>query len=144
MDLFEPSSGSQVHDNNAGIFHSGLFWTVELPNGALHFSRDGRRAMVQAKDVPVIDTFQFASPFNVPATVSFRVEWEAIGSPQQLGLGTTVAATDPAALLGMIAPARSIGEFEGAELGSSFVTNAATTDPLGYAELGRERNGVFL
>ena len=78
MDLFEPSSGSQVHDNNAGILLSGLFWTVELPNGALHFSRDGRRAMVHAKDVPVIDTFQFASPFNVPATVSFRVEWEAI------------------------------------------------------------------
>jgi hypothetical protein len=144
VDLFEPSSGSQLHDNNAGILLSGLFWTVELPNGALHFSRDGRCAMVHAKDVPVIDTFQFASPFNVPATVSFRVEWEAIAPAQQRGFGKTVPATDPGAFLGTIAPARSIGQFEGVELGFSFVTNAATTDPLGSAELGRERNGAFL
>ena len=48
-------------------------------------SRSGRRAILEAKDVPVIDTFQFAGPFLVPSTVSFRIVWEATGPPEQLG-----------------------------------------------------------
>jgi hypothetical protein len=56
-------------------------------------SRSGRRATVEARDVPVIDTFQFANPVSVPATVSFKIESEAIGSPVQLGSGNAVPAT---------------------------------------------------
>ena len=95
--------------------------------------------------MPVIDTFQFANVFNVPSTVSFKIEWEAIGPPVQLGSGNAVPATDPAAFLGMFAPARSTGQFSGAEIGFRFVSKRrASTDPLGYAQLGTERNGVFL
>ena len=44
-----------------------------------------------------------------------------------------------------LAPARSTGQFSGAELGFSFVSKrGASTDPLGYAQIGTERNGVFL
>ena len=43
--------------------------------------------MVAAKDVPVIDTFQFANPFLVPATVSFLVKWEATGPSRKRGSG---------------------------------------------------------
>src|SRR3712207_8381174 len=60
-------------------------------------SQDGRRALLAAKDVPVIDTFQFAGPFLVPATVSFTVKWEATGTPEELGSGKAVPPTDPAA-----------------------------------------------
>ena len=42
-------------------------------------SRDGRSALLAAKDVPLIDTFEFAGPFLVPSTVSFIVKWEATG-----------------------------------------------------------------
>ena len=133
-----------MHDNNGGILLSGLFWTVELPDGAFRMSRTGMRAIVEAQNVPLIDTFQFASPFLVPSTVSFRVEWDAIGPPEQLGSGNAVLATDPAAFLGTFAPARSIGQFAGAELGFSFVTRRGASTDLGYAELGTERNGVFL
>jgi hypothetical protein len=95
--------------------------------------------------LPVIDTFQFASAFSVPATISFKIEWEATGQPEQHGSGNMVAATDPAAFLGTFAPARSTGQFSGAELGFSFVSKRrASTDPLGYAQIGTERNGVFL
>ena len=134
----------QVHDNNGGILLSGLFWTVELPNGAFRVSRNGRRAIVEARNVPVIDTFQFASPFLVPATVSFRVEWDATGAPEPLGFGSAVPATDPGAFLGMLAPARSTGQFSGAELGFSFASRPGASTDLGYAEIGTERNGVFL
>jgi hypothetical protein len=108
-------------------------------------SRDGRRAMVVAKDVPVIDTFQFAGTFLVPATVSFKVEWEATGPSRKLGSGNAVPPDDPAAFRGTFAPARSTGRFSGAELGFSFVSKpGASSERGGYAEIGKERNGVFL
>ena len=108
-------------------------------------SRDRRRAVVVAKDVPVIDTFEFAGPFLVPATVSFLVKWEATGPPKELGSGKAVRPKDPAAFRGTFAPARSTGRFSGAQLGFSFVSKpGASSEQRGYAEIGRERNGVFL
>ena len=108
-------------------------------------SQNGRRAIVEARDVPVIDTFQFSSPFLVPSTVSFRVEWDATGAPEQLGLGSAAPTpTDAAAFLGTFAPARSTGQFSGAELGFSFASKRGASTDLGYAEIGTERNGVFL
>jgi hypothetical protein len=107
-------------------------------------SQSGRRALVEARDVPVIDTFRFANAFNVPSTVSFKTEWEATGPAVQLGSGNAVPATDPAAFLGMFAPARSTGVFSGAELGFSFVSKRGASSDLGYAQIGTERNGVFL
>ena len=108
-------------------------------------SRDGRRAVVAAKDVPVIDTFQFGGSFLVPATVSFKVKWEATGPLEELGSGTAVPPDDPAAFRGRFAPARSTGRFSGAELGFSFETKpGASSERGGYAEIGTERNGVFL
>ena len=92
----------------------------------------------------VIDTFQFASQFLVPATVSFRVEWDATGPPEPLGSGNSVDPTDAAAFLGTFAPARSTGQFSGAELGFSFASKRGASTDLGYAEIGTERNGVFL
>jgi hypothetical protein len=144
IDLFELGSGSQVHDYNGGIPPSGLFWTVELPDGAFHMSRDGRRAVVAAKDVPVIDTFQFGGSFLVPATVSFLVKWEATGPSHKRGSGKAVGPKNPAAFRGTFARARSTGRFSGAELGFSFVSKPGANTERGYAEIGTERNGVFL
>jgi hypothetical protein len=107
-------------------------------------SGDGRRAVLAAKDVPVIDTFQFANPFLVPSTVSFKVKWEATGPPEELGSGNAEPPTDPASFLGTFAPARSTGRFSGAELGFSFVSKPGASSDRGYAEIGTERNGVFL
>ena len=53
-------------------------------------------------------------------------------------------ATDRAAFLGTFAPARSTGQFSGAQLGFSFESKRGASSDLGYAEIGTERNGVFL
>jgi hypothetical protein len=132
-----------VHDYNGGIQPSGLFWIVQLPDSAFRVSRDGREAILKAKDVAVLDSFQFGGPANVPATVSFTVRWTATGAPQRRGRGTTVPPTDPAAYLGSFAPARSTGTFSGSALGFSFRSRPANT-ARGYAQIGRERNGSFL
>jgi hypothetical protein len=115
---------------------------VELPGDAFRVSHDGRRATLEAKDVCVLDSFQFGGPINVPASVSFKVRWEATGPRERRGKGSTVPATDPAAFLGRFANARSTGSFSGSEVGFSF-KGMGDTD-RGFAELGPERNGVFL
>jgi hypothetical protein len=75
--------------------------------------------------------------------VSFRIRWEATGPAQNLGSGSSVPATDPAAFLGEFAPARAEATISGTELGFAFRSDSASSD-RGFAELGRERNGVFL
>jgi hypothetical protein len=144
VDLFEPGSGSQVHDNNGGILANGLFWVVPLDDDSIRGSRDGRRLVLRARDVPVIDSFQFFGPNQIPASVSFEVEWRATGPFVERGSGTAVPPTDRAAFLGRFAVARSTGTFSGAEFGFGFRSDPGVSSDRGFAELGRERNGVFL
>jgi hypothetical protein len=146
VDLFVPGSGTpaqQVHDFNGGILASGLFWTVPAGERGLRVSRDGRRAVLELDDVPIIDSFQFFGPDQIAASISCRVEWCADGPFARRGSGAHVPPTDMAAFVGDIAPARSSGRFEGEEWGFAFDSERAGTD-RGYAQLGRTRNGVFI
>jgi hypothetical protein len=144
VDLFEPGSGSQVHDLSGGILPSGLFWTLALDDDALHVSHDGRRAALDVEDLPVIESFRLFGPNNTPATLSFHIEWQAIGPFVDRGKDATVAPTDPAAFLARFAVARSTAQFEASELGFSFTSNRDVSTDRGFAEMGRERNGAFL
>jgi hypothetical protein len=144
-----PGSGTpdappaQVHDFHGGILASGLFWTVPAHDRNLRVSRDGRRAVLEMRDVPVLDSFQFFGPNQIAASVSFRIEWRATGPFMAHGRGTAVPATDRAAFAGDIALAESTISSVGEEWGFSFRSDRATTDG-GHAQLGRTRNGVFL
>jgi hypothetical protein len=121
-----------------------LFWVVELPEDAIRISNHGRRASVQADDVCVLDSFQFGGPVNVPASVTYKVEWEANGPSVRRGKGKAVPADDQAAFLGDFAPALAKGTFSGRELAFSFKSDPGASSARGYALLGTERNGVFL
>jgi hypothetical protein len=104
-----------------------------------------RRAVLHVKDLPVIDTFQFFGPSDTPALVEFRAEWRATGPAVPRGMGTSVSPSDPGAFLGEIATAVSTMTFSGEEIGFACESNGrVTTSPRGYAQIGRERNGVFL
>ncbi|HYY81566.1 MAG TPA: hypothetical protein VFD04_20655 [Actinomycetes bacterium] len=115
---------------------------MQLPDRAFTVSHDGRRATLEAEDVCVLDSFQFLGPTSVPASLTFKVRWEATGPREPRGQGTAVPATDPAAFLGRFAEARATGSFSGSELGFSFAGRGDTDRT--FAELGPERNGVFL
>lgn len=118
-----------MNDFNGGIFPNGLFWTVQLPSDA--FSLSDRQAKLRVVDVPVIDSFQFAGPNVVPATVDIEVAWRTVGPPEGLGSGTGVPETDPAAFLGRFAPARAIAKFSGSELGFRFRSNPGASSDAG-------------
>jgi hypothetical protein len=144
VDLFDPGSGSQVHDYNGGILASGLFWTLPLDDDALRVSHDGRTAVLDAEDVQVIDSFTFGSGIGTPASLSYHIEWQATGPFVDRGSGATVPLTDHAAFLARFAVARSTAHFEASEFGFTFSSDPGVSSDLGYAQMGRERNGVFL
>lgn len=111
----------------------------------MNFQIDSRKGIFHVQNLPVIDTFQFGGANSTPAMVDFHVEWEATGPAVPRGMGSSVAATDPGAFLGEIAPAVSTGSFSGEEFGFAFESNrGASTSPRGYAQIGTERNGSFL
>ena len=105
---------------------------------------DGRRAVLQVKNLPVIDSFQFFAPNTSPALVDFRAEWRATGPAVARGSGDAVAPTDPAAFLGQIAPAVSTISCSGEEFGFTFKSGSGSTADGGWAQIGTERNGVFI
>ena len=144
MDLFEPSSGSQVHDINGGVLASGLFWTLPLDDDALHVSDDGRRAVLDVEDIQVIENYVLFGPNSTPAALSFHIEWQATDPFVDRGKDATVPPTDPAAFLARFAVARSTAEFEVSEFGFSFRSDPGVSTDQGFAEVGRERNGAFL
>jgi hypothetical protein len=142
VDLFEPGSGSQVHDYNGGILASGLFWTLPLDDDALRISHDGRKAILHVEDVEVFDTFTFGSGIGTPASLSFDIEWRATGPFVERGQDGAVPPTDHAAFLARFAVARSTAAFSASELGFSFASNPGVSTDQGFAEMGRERNGT--
>jgi hypothetical protein len=143
VDLFDPGSGSQVHDYNGGILASGLFWTLPLDSHALRVSHDGRTAILDVEDLQVIDSFTFGSGIGTPVTLSYHIEWQATGPFVDRGSDATVPPTDHAAFLARFAVARSTAQFEASELGFSFSSDPGVSSDRGYAQMGRERNGVF-
>jgi hypothetical protein len=141
--LFDPSSGSQVHDLNAGTLPNGLLWTAQLPNNAFEVGRDGQVARLTLRAQPLVDNFQFQGPLAIAAQVSLDVRWRATSSPIERGKGAAVDPKSPAAFTGNFAEASCIGMVSGFETGFSFKTSEITAANF-FAEMGRERNGVFL
>ena len=133
-----------MHDYNGGIPPSGLFWTVELPPEAFWVSARQKRARLRLRNFPLIETFTFLGPHDTQAVLSMTIEWEALEDRVALGSGKSVPLEDPAAFRGRFARARSIAHFSGRQLGFSFESNPGVSTDEGYAEIGRERNGIFL
>jgi hypothetical protein len=96
------------------------------------------------RDLPVIDSFQAFGPFEGPAKVSFDIEWRATGATTAVGQGTDVPPTDPGAFQGQHAEAVSSGIFSGVGVGVGFEVSGQAEPGRGYAEIVRERDGVFL
>jgi hypothetical protein len=133
-----------MHDYNAGIPPSQLFWTIELPQEAFWVSGRQKYAKLYLRDFPLIDQFTFLGPHDTPAVLSMTIEWEALEDRVRLGSGKEVPPDDPAAFLGRFAKARSTAHFSGRQPGFNFESDPGLSTDRGYAQIGRERNGLFL
>ena len=141
--MFDPGSGSQVHDLNAGILPNELNWTAQIPDNTFQVSPDDQVASLTLRAQPLVDNFTLFGPLSIAAQVDIDVLWQATGAPLGRGKGAAVEPTSPAAFTGHFAEARCTGTISGFETGFSFTTGPLTSDAF-FAELGSERNGVFL
>jgi hypothetical protein len=142
----DPLSSAQIHDYEPGIAPNGVFWTVPVPNDAVQVDAGAGRAVLELTNMPIQDFFDFFNSIThaVPpedALVSFRVEWNVDGpwktvdNPAEdfrFTFRESVAA-DGASI---VWSAQNDGGF-------SFQSDPAGESVNLYANLGRERNGVF-
>lgn len=117
---------------------------MAIPAHAFFLSEHHGRARFRVKDVPLVETFVFGGPNTVPAVATVEVEWDAVEDPVDRGLGTSVPATDPGAFSGRFARSRAVGAFSGSTFGFDFHSLRGASSDQGFAEIGAERNGVFL
>lgn len=89
------------------------------------------------------DTFVFANNVSVAGEISMDVTWDADGPPVRRGFGTDVPPDDFGAFLGDFADASCTGTAQGNETGFSFESGPLTAENF-FAEMGLQRNGVFL
>ena len=141
--MLDPGSGSQVHDLSPGTLPNGLLWTAQIPGNAFQVSPDGQVARLTLRTQPLVDTFVFGGPLAIAAQVNIDLLWRATSEPIERGQGAAVEPTSPAAFIGHFAEALCTGTISGFETGFSFKTGELTSADF-FAELGTERNGVFL
>ena len=102
----------------------------------------GTTAHLRLRDQPVVESFQFLGPNEIPAKVSVDVRWTATGPVAHYPPGSTDP-TAPSYFAGTFREALAQGTFAGSEAGFSFGPARASSHGL-WAEIGQERNGIFL
>jgi hypothetical protein len=133
-----------VHDFNAGIADSGLFWTIQAPDDAVTFSKNGKVAHLHMDDVPVIDSFQFLGEHSVPGTVSFDMSWVGSGPKVHFKPGSDDP-TDPTFFDGKFRSAVATGSFSGSnDDGFVFSSDPGASSEGVFAEIGTESNGIYI
>lgn len=128
---------------NPGVLLNGLFWTTELPSDSFRVSGGGTRASFEAYGVPLANTLVFAGDRAIASSVDINLSWNATGPRQLRGFGDQVPPDDFGAFLGRFAEANCSGTVQGRQTGFSFVTGPLTSATF-FAEMGPQRNGVFL
>jgi len=81
----DPSHATQIHDYNPGITGSGLFWTIAIPDEAVHAEFNEAKAEFKLSDLAIPDygsipngLFHLAPP--LPGKVSFEIRWSGATS----------------------------------------------------------------
>jgi hypothetical protein len=108
------------------------------------WSGDGRTVTVKAKDIAVKDSFTFGGPNEVAARVSFTVKWR-MNTDHARSYEASHDRKSPQAFEGTFWDATATATMSGSESGFSFTSSGVSTrGPKGWAEVGAERNGVFV
>jgi hypothetical protein len=143
VDVYEPGPGDQLHDLNPSFAPpTGLFWTVRLPDDSVTVDLAQGSATVQARDVAVLDYGTIPNALTamtppLPASISFRVEWRAIAP-------LAPVRNEIQGFAGEFARATAQMEWTATAGRYSFTSAPMATSSSSFAELGRERNGIFL
>jgi len=124
-----------VHDFTGGVTPAGLVWTVRLSDDAVNVAPAGDVVTVDARDVAVVDE---RAGGETAARVTLQMTWTGRGRRRRL------AGTSPAFAGEFFRRARARGIFAASEDGFAFASDPQKRLRSTFAQLGTERNGVFL
>jgi hypothetical protein len=146
------------HSYDPGISESEVLWTTEIPEASIKFNFRKEEATLYVKNVLVFDTFTVANSLDphhpipkVNAVInSLRIHWSGTinrrshtdcvdafrGDFLEDRATIEVVATTPPTAASTCPP-------RPARNGFRFVSDPAETSISEFAQIGRERNGVF-
>jgi hypothetical protein len=121
-----------------------VFWTVPIDNNSVQVDLDSGEATYRVHDLAMPDyfdipnaLFRFEDPVSTPGVVSFDLRWfNPLSGPVHIDNTTQPFVADMVRTDATIVWSAHNGQ------GFSFVSDPAGTSTR-YAQLGRERNGVF-
>jgi hypothetical protein len=145
VDVYEPSSGTQIHDLNPSDYHpTGLFWTIEIPDDGVEVHLGKGHASMEARNVPIFDYGKignslFGGAPRTPGAVSFRVIWSGVNQR------VNIRNTDPVfgGFAGHFVRNTAQIEWTATTDDYTFVSAPLKTSSSTFAEIGEERNGSF-
>ena len=121
-----------------------MFWTIQIPDGDLTFSKNLKTAHLHMEDVQIVDSFQFLGEHSVAATVSFDITWTGSGPRHHYKPGSDDP-TDPTFFDGKFRDAVATGTFSGFNAdGFTFSSDPGASSEGAFAEIGTESNGSFI
>jgi hypothetical protein len=127
-----------IHDFHPGIPTSGPpagpFWTAHIPLDSVRFDLGRVTASMRVQSVALLDTIP-APPLQATATMD--IEW--LGKTAEVQLSDLVNG-----FTGNYSECTATTQWSAQEAGFGFVSDPASTSKMTFAELGRERNGIFL
>ena len=140
--MFRGQFDTQIHDFNGDItpFPNGTFWTVPIPSDSVEIEIEDREAVMHVSNLKVPDYFTIHNALvdgaqlgEIESTVSFEIHWSGGGAKKTITDGVNFEA--------VVIEDTATTRWSGAEKGFSFEAQSFT---LEFAEIGSERNGVFL
>jgi hypothetical protein len=128
----------QIHDFNPGIAADGRFWTIPMDPRSVDVHPESGRAVYQARHLAMPDYHDFGSAVSGvppdPGTVSFRIEWAPSRDKHHYRYA-------PHKWEGRFVHTTATCSWSGRTEFATFSTK--TNKPTIFAEVGRERSGVF-
>jgi hypothetical protein len=135
----------QIRDFNPGIRPDGLFWTAAIDGDDIDVNLGKGFASLEAEDLPVFEYGDFGNALfggqGIPATVSFAVEWRGVN--QRVNVKNTDSPLDGGGLAGEFVRNAARMEWSGTVGDVSYESDPLATSASEFAEIGKERNGVF-
>ena len=145
MDVFVgpalPDFSNQIHDYNPGIEPDGRFWTKALPASTVEVHPGSGDARFHVGDLDIEDYHDVINALkdgpSLEAVVSFDLRWTGGGGHVKVRDKTNDFA-------GRYVEGKATIEWSAlTENGQFFKSDPANTSITHFAEVGKERNGVF-
>ncbi|HYZ91896.1 MAG TPA: hypothetical protein VFA34_05820 [Actinomycetota bacterium] len=117
-----------------------MFWTVRVPDSALHYDKHSGTATLTVRNVRLFDHYHVANALAGGPAASVVASFVSTWKPEGKAAKVSSEADD---FTGMFRDAVSTIEWESRSSGFGYRSDPAKTSSTVFALIGSERNGAF-